>query len=171
MLFASAAVMEFAKNRDHGVMARDAGKTEAEADPEVSEGIDFARFYATSASDFGGSTPLGTVLVVPPWNFPYAIPAGGVCAALAAGNAVILKPAPETVGNGVAVGATTLGGRCSSRRPTVRADPRRRQWSFISSPTTVWTRDSDGLVRYCAHVHHVASRHHPPRETSGRTPY
>jgi RHH-type proline utilization regulon transcriptional repressor/proline dehydrogenase/delta 1-pyrroline-5-carboxylate dehydrogenase len=35
--------------------------------------------------------------VVPPWNFPYAIPAGGVCAALAAGNAVILKPAPETV--------------------------------------------------------------------------
>ena len=37
------------------------------------------------------------VLVVPPWNFPYAIPAGGVLAALAAGNAVILKPAPETV--------------------------------------------------------------------------
>jgi RHH-type proline utilization regulon transcriptional repressor/proline dehydrogenase/delta 1-pyrroline-5-carboxylate dehydrogenase len=35
------------------------------------------------------------VLVASPWNFPYAIPAGGVCAALAAGNAVILKPAPE----------------------------------------------------------------------------
>ncbi len=79
------------------VMARDAGKTEAEADPEVSEGIDFARFYATSATDFGDSTSMGTVLIVPPWNFPYAIPAGGVCAALAAGNAVILKPAPETV--------------------------------------------------------------------------
>ena len=39
--------------------------------------------------------PLGIVAVVSPWNFPYAIPAGGVCAALAAGNAVILKPAPE----------------------------------------------------------------------------
>jgi RHH-type proline utilization regulon transcriptional repressor/proline dehydrogenase/delta 1-pyrroline-5-carboxylate dehydrogenase len=78
-------------------MARDAGKTEAEADPEVSEGIDFARFYATSAVDFAQSTPLGTVVVVPPWNFPYAIPAGGVCAALAAGNVVILKPAPEAV--------------------------------------------------------------------------
>ena len=35
------------------------------------------------------------VVVASPWNFPYAIPAGGVLAALAAGNAVILKPAPE----------------------------------------------------------------------------
>ena len=35
---------------------------------------------------------LGTVVVAPPWNFPFAIPAGGVLAALAAGNAVILKP-------------------------------------------------------------------------------
>ena len=36
------------------------------------------------------------VVVASPWNFPYAIPAGGVLAALVAGNAVILKPAPET---------------------------------------------------------------------------
>jgi RHH-type proline utilization regulon transcriptional repressor/proline dehydrogenase/delta 1-pyrroline-5-carboxylate dehydrogenase len=50
-----------------------------------------------TAQNFGESTPLGTILVVPPWNFPYAIPMGGVCAALAAGNTVILKPAPETV--------------------------------------------------------------------------
>ena len=64
---------------------------------EISEAIDFANFYSYSAKDFGPSTPLGTVLVVPPWNFPYAIPMGGVCAALAAGNTVILKPAPETV--------------------------------------------------------------------------
>jgi len=97
ILFASALVMEGERIATTAVMARDAGKTEAEADPEVSEGIDFARFYATSAADFEDSTPLGTVVVVPPWNFPYAIPAGGVCAALAAGNAVILKPAPETV--------------------------------------------------------------------------
>jgi RHH-type proline utilization regulon transcriptional repressor/proline dehydrogenase/delta 1-pyrroline-5-carboxylate dehydrogenase len=97
ILFASAAVMEAERVQSTAVMARDGGKTEAEADPEVSEGIDFARFYASTASDFGDSTPLGTVVVVPPWNFPYAIPAGGVCAALSAGNAVILKPAPETV--------------------------------------------------------------------------
>ena len=40
---------------------------------------------------------LGVVVITPPWNFPYAIPAGGVLAALMAGNTVILKPAPQTV--------------------------------------------------------------------------
>jgi RHH-type transcriptional regulator, proline utilization regulon repressor / proline dehydrogenase / delta 1-pyrroline-5-carboxylate dehydrogenase len=79
------------------VMCRDGGKTVAEADPEVSEGVDFARFYADHAPSDDRSTPLGVVLVVPPWNFPYAIPAGGVLASLAAGNAVVLKPAPESV--------------------------------------------------------------------------
>ena len=92
-------VMERRRAVTIAVMARDAGKTVAEADPEVSEAIDFARYYAAQAQaqGFGESSPLGVVLVVAPWNFPYAIPAGGVCAALAAGNAVILKPAPETV--------------------------------------------------------------------------
>jgi RHH-type transcriptional regulator, proline utilization regulon repressor / proline dehydrogenase / delta 1-pyrroline-5-carboxylate dehydrogenase len=42
-------------------------------------------------------TPVGTVAVTAPWNFPYAIPANGVVSALAAGNAVLLKPAPEAV--------------------------------------------------------------------------
>ncbi len=78
-------------------MARDAGKTVGEADPEVSEAIDFARFYASAGLELEGSSPLGVVAVVPPWNFPYAIAAGGIFAALAAGNAVIVKPAPETV--------------------------------------------------------------------------
>src|SRR6204780_4499297 len=97
ILCSCATVMEAQRVDTTAVMARDAGKTEAEADPEVSEGIDFARFYATTAAQFEDSSPIGTVLVVPPWNFPYAIPAGGVCAALAAGNTVILKPAPESV--------------------------------------------------------------------------
>jgi RHH-type proline utilization regulon transcriptional repressor/proline dehydrogenase/delta 1-pyrroline-5-carboxylate dehydrogenase len=42
-------------------------------------------------------SPRGVVVVVSPWNFPIAIPGGGVAAALAAGNTVILKPAPDTV--------------------------------------------------------------------------
>ena len=92
-----AQVMEEQRIESIAVMARDAGKTVAEADPEVSEGVDFARYYAERATDADGSVPLGTLVVVPPWNFPYAIPAGGVCAALAAGNRVILKPAPEAV--------------------------------------------------------------------------
>ena len=97
VFYSAAAVMDERRAQTLAVMARDGGKTVDEADPEVSEGIDFARFYADSAQAFDDSAPLGVVLVVPPWNFPYAIPAGGVCAALAAGNAVILKPAPETV--------------------------------------------------------------------------
>jgi len=84
--------------RATAVMARDTGKTEHEANVEVSEGADFASFYAEHAVDAQEAHPLGVVVVVPPWNFPYAIPAGGVLAALAAGNAVILKPAPEAVG-------------------------------------------------------------------------
>lgn len=97
ILYRVADVMHAQTEKTISVMTKDAGKTVAEADPEISEAIDFARFYASSARNFEGSTPLGTVLVVPPWNFPYAIPAGGVFAALAAGNTVILKPAPETV--------------------------------------------------------------------------
>lgn len=97
ILYRCADVMESERIATTAVMARDAGKTQAEADPEVSEAIDFARFYSSSISDLNDSTPVGTVVVVPPWNFPYAIPSGGVFAALAAGNAVILKPAPETV--------------------------------------------------------------------------
>ena len=82
------------------IMAKDAGKTVGEADPEVSEAIDFANFYALSAISLDlekQSNPVGVVVVVPPWNFPYAIPTGGICAALAAGNTVIFKSAPETV--------------------------------------------------------------------------
>ncbi|MCE2513394.1 MAG: bifunctional proline dehydrogenase/L-glutamate gamma-semialdehyde dehydrogenase, partial [Acidimicrobiia bacterium] len=89
-------------------MVHEGHKTVAEADPEVSEAIDFARWYGQRALDLVGPgladpelvrfEPFGVVLVVPPWNFPVAIPSGGVFAALAAGNAVILKPAPETPG-------------------------------------------------------------------------
>jgi len=82
-------------------MVHEAGKTFGEADPEVSEAIDFARYYGDRALELEGVPgarfdPLGVVVVVPPWNFPVAIPTGGVTAALAAGNAVVLKPAPET---------------------------------------------------------------------------
>lgn len=83
------------------LMANEARKTVIEGDVEVSEAIDFARYYAAQAVDIahlpgGHLRPRGVVLVVPPWNFPYAIPAGGVLAALAAGNTVVLKPAPQT---------------------------------------------------------------------------
>ncbi len=86
-----------------GAMMRDGGKRPEEADVEVSEAIDFANYYARSLDLAGPEladcelTPFGTVLVTPPWNFPLAIPCGGVLASLMAGNVVILKPAPEAV--------------------------------------------------------------------------
>lgn len=72
-------------------------KAPTEADTEISEAIDFARYYALTGKlpEFTETNPLGTVLIAPPWNFPFAIPCGGVLAALMAGNTVILKPAPE----------------------------------------------------------------------------
>ncbi|MFC5938161.1 proline dehydrogenase family protein [Corynebacterium choanae] len=84
------------------VMTHEAGKTVGEADPEVSEAIDFARYYGQCARDLdrvqGATfTPHKVVLVTPPWNFPVAIPLGGVFAALAAGAAVIIKPAPQVL--------------------------------------------------------------------------
>ncbi len=81
-------------------MTHEGRKTFAQADPEICEAIDFAHYYADRCLDLdadGASfEPFGVVAVIPPWNFPVAIPAGGVLAALAAGNAVIFKPAPET---------------------------------------------------------------------------
>ncbi len=102
LLAAIADEMETSRGRTLALMARTACKTVAEGDPEVSEAVDFARYYgwcthAVEARVARGRTftPHGVVVVASPWNFPYAIPAGGVLAALAAGNAVILKPAPE----------------------------------------------------------------------------
>lgn len=89
-----------AANRDRliEVMASETGKTITEGDPEVSEAIDFAHYYAERARDLDrvqGAifVPARLTVVTPPWNFPVAIPAGGVLAALAAGSGVIIKPA------------------------------------------------------------------------------
>ncbi|MDG2011855.1 MAG: bifunctional proline dehydrogenase/L-glutamate gamma-semialdehyde dehydrogenase, partial [Pirellulaceae bacterium] len=94
----------FARQRDEtiGTMMLDAGKAVVESDVEISEAIDFANYYSKSLDDnawYDGVAmkAAGVVVVTPPWNFPYAIPAGGVLAALMAGNSVILKPASETV--------------------------------------------------------------------------
>lgn len=81
-----------------GCMAAITGKTFLEGDVEVSEAIDFCRFYPISMRTFVERETVrvrgkGVILVIPPWNFPLAIPVGGVAASLAAGNTVILKPA------------------------------------------------------------------------------
>ena len=81
-----------------GSMCAITGKTIEEADVEVSEAIDYCRFYTTTMKKYAALDDIemkakGTVLVLSPWNFPCAIPCGGVVAALASGNTCILKPA------------------------------------------------------------------------------
>ncbi|MFV0345505.1 MAG: proline dehydrogenase family protein [Bacteroidales bacterium] len=81
-----------------GCMAATTRKTFMEGDVEVSEAIDFCRFYPDSMEAFHNLETVsyaskGIVLVISPWNFPLAIPVGGVAAALSGGNSVILKPA------------------------------------------------------------------------------
>lgn len=85
-----------------GVMIADGGKTIFESDPEVSEAIDFAEYYRHAREKMEECRDItwrakGTMLITPPWNFPVSIPAGGILAALVAGNCVIFKPAPESV--------------------------------------------------------------------------
>lgn len=82
------------------VMASETGKTIDQGDPEISEAVDFAHYYAESArklDDVDGATfvPAKLTVVTPPWNFPVAIPAGSTLAALAAGSAVVVKPAKQ----------------------------------------------------------------------------
>ncbi|GMA41373.1 proline dehydrogenase [Mobilicoccus caccae] len=97
------------------VMAAEGGKTVEQSDPEISEAIDFARYYADRALDLESGldtdgarfVPDRVVLITPPWNFPVAIPLGGVMAALAAGSSVVIKPAHPTPGC-VEVGVAAL---------------------------------------------------------------
>jgi RHH-type proline utilization regulon transcriptional repressor/proline dehydrogenase/delta 1-pyrroline-5-carboxylate dehydrogenase len=89
----------------------EAGKTIADALGEVREAVDFCRYYAMQAREIGAPVPLpgptgelnqlslagrGVFACISPWNFPLSIFIGQVAAALAMGNAVVAKPAPQT---------------------------------------------------------------------------
>ncbi len=94
------------------LLINEAGKTYADGIAEIREAIDFLRYYASEARRLfmnplmlpgptGESNALslrgrGVFVCISPWNFPLAIFAGQIAAALAAGNAVIAKPAEQT---------------------------------------------------------------------------
>ena len=85
-----------------GAAAADTGKVFSESDVEVSEAVDFAEYYPYSTAAFTGSDHLrcrgkGVGVVISPWNFPIAIPCGGIVAALAAGNTVVFKPSSDAL--------------------------------------------------------------------------
>jgi RHH-type proline utilization regulon transcriptional repressor/proline dehydrogenase/delta 1-pyrroline-5-carboxylate dehydrogenase len=105
---------------------RECAKPWLEADGDVCEAIDFLEYYARSAValDRGREllqvpgernelsyVPRGVAAVIAPWNFPLAIPCGMTSAALAVGNAVVLKPAEQSPATaGALVDALRAGG-------------------------------------------------------------
>ncbi|MBW4687852.1 MAG: L-glutamate gamma-semialdehyde dehydrogenase [Komarekiella atlantica HA4396-MV6] len=103
----AADLMEQRRNELSAWIVLEVGKPVKEADAEVSEAIDFCRYYADEMErldkgvnyDIPGETnryiyqPRGIAVVISPWNFPLAIACGMTVAALVAGNCTLLKPA------------------------------------------------------------------------------
>src|SRR5215207_11509122 len=94
-----------------GLMVREVGKPVTEAAAEVARGVGILRYYAQQALDPDGETypgpgpaalllarrrPRGVAGLITPWNFPVAIPLWKAAPALAFGNAVLLKPSPDS---------------------------------------------------------------------------
>jgi len=108
----AASLLEKSRADFYELLVREAGKTYADAIAEVREAADFCRYYAVRAREqfthpvrLEGPTGelnelsmhgRGVFACISPWNFPLAIFAGQVTAALAAGNAVVAKPAEPT---------------------------------------------------------------------------
>jgi RHH-type proline utilization regulon transcriptional repressor/proline dehydrogenase/delta 1-pyrroline-5-carboxylate dehydrogenase len=109
VLRAMAAALEADLDRLVALLSREAGKTLNDGVAEVREAADFCRYYALLAErDFSAPETLkgptgetnqlilhgrGVFACISPWNFPLAIFTGQIAAALAAGNAVLAKPA------------------------------------------------------------------------------
>ena len=77
------------------LLAREAGKSWADAVSEIREAVDFLRYYADQSAELNGEAR-GPFVCISPWNFPLAIFTGQIAAALVAGNPVLAKPAPQT---------------------------------------------------------------------------
>lgn len=111
ILFRAAGLIRERKMEFNALLVLEAGKTWPEAEPETCEAIDFLEYYGRLMLKLAKPDPLvqlpgekgelvylplGVGVVIPPWNFPFAILAGMACAALVAGNTVVIKPSSET---------------------------------------------------------------------------
>ena len=109
-LIGAAGILRADRLRLAALAVRECGKPWPEADADLAEAIDFLEYYARQATSLDAVEllqapgerntlhfgPRGVVAVIAPWNFPLAIPTGMVSAALATGNAVVLKPAEQS---------------------------------------------------------------------------
>lgn len=111
ILFRAAAIARRRKHEFSAWMVLEAGKPWAEADGDASEAIDFMEYYARQMirlsqpqvmlAEPGDHNemyyqPMGVGVVIPPWNFPFAIMCGMTVSAAVTGNTVLLKPASNT---------------------------------------------------------------------------
>ncbi len=118
VLSAAAAALRERRPELAALQVRECAKPWPEADADVCEAIDFLAYYARGAAELDRAPelaqapgernamryePLGVAAVIAPWNFPLAIPTGMTAAALAAGNAVVLKPAEQSPGCALAL--------------------------------------------------------------------
>jgi RHH-type proline utilization regulon transcriptional repressor/proline dehydrogenase/delta 1-pyrroline-5-carboxylate dehydrogenase len=118
VLVRAAAIMRERRLQLAALEVRECAKPWAEADADVCEAIDFLEYYARGAIELEAGRPLlqapgerntmryvarGVTAVIAPWNFPLAIATGMSAAALASGNAVILKPAEQSPGCGLRI--------------------------------------------------------------------
>lgn len=110
IIIRAAALMRERKHELSAWMVYEVGKNWAEADADTAEAIDFLEYYARQMlklelaevyqapgeRDTLHYIPLGVGAVIPPWNFPLAIPTGMSSAAIVAGNTIIFKPAGDS---------------------------------------------------------------------------
>ena len=118
VLLRGAALIRERRRELAALQVRECAKPWPEADADVCEAIDFIEYYARGALELERGAdllqmpgernsmrhaPRGVVAVIAPWNFPLAIPTGMTVAALAAGNAAVLKPAEQSPASGAAL--------------------------------------------------------------------
>ncbi|WP_370241188.1 bifunctional proline dehydrogenase/L-glutamate gamma-semialdehyde dehydrogenase PutA [Pararhodobacter marinus] len=94
VLVRAATLYERDFGRFFALLAREAGKTHLDCVGEVREAVDFLHYYAACITP--DMAPRGRIVCISPWNFPLAIFTGQIAGALAAGNAVLAKPAEQT---------------------------------------------------------------------------
>ncbi|MGH7659427.1 MAG: L-glutamate gamma-semialdehyde dehydrogenase [Vulcanimicrobiaceae bacterium] len=109
-LFKAADLVRKRRDDFNALLVLEAGKSWPEADADTAEAIDFMEFYAREALRYDKPSPLipipgeenelrylplGVGVVIPPWNFAFAIMAGMTAAAVVTGNTVVLKPSSD----------------------------------------------------------------------------
>ncbi|MDQ2909311.1 MAG: L-glutamate gamma-semialdehyde dehydrogenase [Candidatus Eremiobacteraeota bacterium] len=110
-LFEAAELVRRRRDDFNALLVLEVGKSWVEADADTAEAIDFLEFYGREAIRYAQPPPLtavpgeenrleyiplGVGIVIPPWNFAFAIMAGMTAAAIVAGNTVVLKPSSDS---------------------------------------------------------------------------